>query len=104
MRLGELLASLGTVDIREGTDAEVSGIAVDSRQVRPGDVFFALPGVRTDGRRHVAEAVARGARAVVVDGDVQMTGVVVVRSPAPRRLLGLVATRLAGDPSAALTL
>ena len=104
MRLGELLASLGTVDIRGGTDVEVRGIAVDSRQVRPGDVFFALPGARTDGRQHVAEAVARGARAVVVDGDVPMTGVAVVRSPAPRRLLGLVAARLAGDPSAALTL
>ena len=41
----------------------------DSRAVRPGDVFFAVRGARYDGRRFIADAVARGAAAVVYDDD-----------------------------------
>jgi UDP-N-acetylmuramoyl-L-alanyl-D-glutamate--2,6-diaminopimelate ligase len=103
MRLSELLQPVPSM-LRDGDDTDVSGIAVDSRAVRPGDVFFALAGTRTDGRRHVAEAVARGARAVVAAGDVEVSGVTLVVSDDPRRLLGRAAARLAGDPSAHLTL
>ena len=42
-------------------------LRIDSRDVARGDVFLALPGRRDDGRRHVADAVARGAAAVVIE-------------------------------------
>jgi UDP-N-acetylmuramoyl-L-alanyl-D-glutamate--2,6-diaminopimelate ligase len=42
-------------------------LRIDSREIRPGDVFLALPGRRDDGRRHVADAVARGAAAVLTE-------------------------------------
>jgi UDP-N-acetylmuramoyl-L-alanyl-D-glutamate--2,6-diaminopimelate ligase len=99
MRLAALLGDLGTA-----ADIEVGGIATDSRRVRPGDVFFALPGQRDDGRRHIAEAVARGARVVVASEALNVPGAVVLPSRTPRRLLGLAAARLAGDPSRELTL
>jgi UDP-N-acetylmuramoyl-L-alanyl-D-glutamate--2,6-diaminopimelate ligase len=101
MRASELLESCGVAVVRRGPDVEVGGVATDSRAVRPGDVFFALAGQRTDGRRHVAEALGRGARVVVASEGVDAPTVVV--TDAPRRLLGLAAARLAGDPSAALT-
>ncbi len=44
----------------------IRGAAVDSRRVRPGNVFLALPGERTDGHRFAAEAAAAGAAALVV--------------------------------------
>ena len=71
----------------------------------PATSFFALAGRATDGRRHVAEALARGA-AVVVARDARSTHRARsrVRCGEPRRLLAHVAARLAGDPSAALTL
>ena len=56
---GEILASRGPLD------RPVSGIVMDSRRVVPGSVFFALPGLRTDGFTHVAEALSRGAVAIV---------------------------------------
>jgi UDP-N-acetylmuramoyl-L-alanyl-D-glutamate--2,6-diaminopimelate ligase len=104
MRLRALLDGLGAVTLEGGADPEVRGASVDSRRVAPGDAFFALAGQATDGRRHVAEAIARGAVAVVADGPVDAPDVVRVRCAAPRRLLAHVAARLAGDPSAALTL
>jgi UDP-N-acetylmuramoyl-L-alanyl-D-glutamate--2,6-diaminopimelate ligase len=104
MRLGTLLDGLGAVAVEGTADVEVTGVAADSRRVRPGDVFFALAGRATDGRRHVAEALARGASVVVADGEVEAPGVTRVCCREPRRLLGPVAARLAGDPSAGLTL
>ncbi|HEY2887759.1 MAG TPA: Mur ligase domain-containing protein, partial [Candidatus Limnocylindrales bacterium] len=44
----------------------IRGAAVDSRRVVPGNLFVALPGERTDGHEHLAEAVANGAAAVLV--------------------------------------
>ncbi|MFV0371796.1 MAG: UDP-N-acetylmuramoyl-L-alanyl-D-glutamate--2,6-diaminopimelate ligase [Azonexus sp.] len=52
----ERLAALG---------ASPSGVADDSRQVRAGDVFLAYPGDLADGRRYIADAIARGACAVL---------------------------------------
>ena len=104
MRLGTLLDGLGAVAVEGNPDVDVTGVAADSRRVHPGDVFFALAGRSTDGRRHVAEALARGARVVVADGDLEVPGATRVRCSEPRRLLGPVAARLAGDPSAHLVL
>ena len=42
-------------------------LRIDSREIQRGDVFVALPGRRDDGRRHVADAVARGAAAVLLE-------------------------------------
>ena len=53
-------------------DRTVTGLSLDSRTVAPGDLFFALPGLRRDGRDFIAQAVARGAVAVAReagDGD-----------------------------------
>jgi UDP-N-acetylmuramoyl-L-alanyl-D-glutamate--2,6-diaminopimelate ligase len=56
---GEILGSRGDLD------RPVSGLALDSRRVVPGNVFFALPGLKTDGGQFTDEAVSRGAAAIV---------------------------------------
>ncbi|MBN2620126.1 UDP-N-acetylmuramoyl-tripeptide--D-alanyl-D-alanine ligase [candidate division WOR-3 bacterium] len=45
----------------------IRGVSIDSRDVQPGDIFFALHGERTDGHKYTRDAVERGAFAVVVD-------------------------------------
>jgi len=100
MRLGALIDDL---DAAVG-DIDVAGIATDSREVCPGEVFFALPGLRTDGRRHLAEAVVRGARAIVAEGPAVDAKVPVVLVRGVRRVLAAAAARFAGDPSAGLVL
>ena len=59
---GEVVASKGPLD------RPIAGLAIDSRRVVPGMVFFALPGRRTDGRLFIDEAVSRGAVAIVAQG------------------------------------
>ena len=50
----------------------VTDLALDSRKVRPGDVFLALPGAHADGRAFIADAVARGAAAVLAEAGTKV--------------------------------
>ncbi len=64
-----------------GEDVEVSSISIDSRKVRRGGLFVALPGERTDGGRFVPEAFERGAAGVLVRDGLTVDGpAVCVRS------------------------
>jgi UDP-N-acetylmuramoyl-L-alanyl-D-glutamate--2,6-diaminopimelate ligase len=80
----------------------VVGITADSRAVRPGYVFAALPGAKADGRAFIGEAVARGAVAVLApEGTRWPPGVPPVRlvlAPEPRAVLAQFAVKLAGPP------
>lgn len=49
-----------------GSDAEVSGVAIDTRKLKPGDLFVAIRGERVDGHDYLVEAAARGAVAALV--------------------------------------
>jgi UDP-N-acetylmuramoyl-tripeptide--D-alanyl-D-alanine ligase len=64
----EIAQSLGSLlQRRVGGDAtRFRGVVIDSRAAGPGDLFVALPGERTDGHAFVEDAVARGARGVLV--------------------------------------
>jgi UDP-N-acetylmuramoyl-L-alanyl-D-glutamate--2,6-diaminopimelate ligase len=104
MRLAALVEGTAVRPVAGSLDVDVGGVAIDSRRVVPGDVFFALAGHHTDGRRHVADAVARGARAVVAGGQLTAPGVTVLEAANPRAVLAYVAARLAGDPSRHLVL
>jgi UDP-N-acetylmuramoyl-tripeptide--D-alanyl-D-alanine ligase len=77
-----LTAAVGGALVRAAS-RPIRGGAVDSRLVEPGNVFFALAGERTDGHRFLADAVARGAAALVVTENVdvgQLGDVTVVRA------------------------
>ncbi|MGH2511456.1 MAG: UDP-N-acetylmuramoyl-tripeptide--D-alanyl-D-alanine ligase, partial [Candidatus Limnocylindrales bacterium] len=72
----------------------IRGAAVDSRRVQPGNLFVALPGERTDGHEHLAEAVANGAAAILVSRPglpAALPGVSIVRVPRPVEALGAIA-------------
>ncbi|SRR5579883_333594 len=56
-------------------DPEISGLSLDSRQVKPGDLFFACKGTQLDGRQFINDAIKNGAHAVLADVDTQSTHV-----------------------------
>lgn len=104
VRLDELIRDL-PVTGRPGTERFVSGVVHDSRRVEPGDLFVALPGERFDGREFAAEAVSRGAVAVLAAGPpIQEVDVPWLVTPEPRKLLGSLAARVYEHPDRELTL
>ncbi len=110
----QFLLALGVSDdaVRGTAPAAVAGAAYDSRRVREGDAFFALPGVTTAGANFAAAAASRGAACVVAEAP---TGVLDVALPAgratsevivgeARRALAEAARALYRDPSTRLKL
>ncbi|SIT09790.1 UDP-N-acetylmuramoyl-L-alanyl-D-glutamate--2,6-diaminopimelate ligase [Alicyclobacillus vulcanalis] len=85
----------------------VTGVAMDSRQVSPGDVFVAIPGQHVDGHAFIPEAVARGAVAIVGERERETVnvpaGIPYVRVPDARRAASAISARVYGDPSRHLT-
>lgn len=64
-KLFDYLSDDEVIAVKGERDRPISGLVMDSRRVVPGNVFFALPGLRTDGGNFVDEAISRGAVAVV---------------------------------------
>jgi UDP-N-acetylmuramoyl-L-alanyl-D-glutamate--2,6-diaminopimelate ligase len=100
MELRALLTGLDAPSVVGDTGCQIRGLAYDSRATEPGFLFAALRGRRQDGHAFIADAVAQGAVAVLVDRAVVVPpGVTVVRVADTRRALGQVAAALAGHPS-----
>ncbi len=74
----------------------VAGLTADSREVKPGFVFAALPGTSVDGAQFIPQAIAKGAAAIVCAGGAAAGIVPVVATSNPRRLFALMAARFFG--------
>lgn len=68
MQLNKILSNTKVLSSEIPLDLEISGIAYDSRKVKRGDLFVAVPGFTADGTRFIPEAVSSGACAVVIEG------------------------------------
>lgn len=72
MKLALLLEGAGITGLASGADVEVRAVAYDSRRVEAGDLFVAIPGFHRDGAAFAADAVRRGAVAVVADRPLRL--------------------------------
>jgi UDP-N-acetylmuramoyl-L-alanyl-D-glutamate--2,6-diaminopimelate ligase len=107
MRLNELCRRLEQARIQSGAEMDILGITHDSREVKPGDLFVCLVGGQHDGHRYAADAVARGAVAVVAQEDHadQMTArAATVFVKDTRRALPSLSAAIYHDPSHSLSL
>ncbi len=119
MTLQDLITPLADrleiLDRRGDLGVEIVHITDDSRRVQAGSLFVALKGGQVDGHEFVAKAVSGGAAGVVVQRDLAACtpvpsaaagarAVPALRVADTRRALGLLASRLYGDPSARLTM
>jgi UDP-N-acetylmuramoyl-L-alanyl-D-glutamate--2,6-diaminopimelate ligase len=100
--MNDLIGGLGSVATLRSPAANIAitGLTADSRQVRPGYLFAALPGSKQDGRTFIPTAIAQGAAAILVpDGDNLPTvpaEVALATAANPRRALALLAARFSG--------
>jgi UDP-N-acetylmuramoyl-L-alanyl-D-glutamate--2,6-diaminopimelate ligase len=101
MKLRELLADTEVAEIAGHTEAEIAGLAYDSRTVEPGTLFFCVPGHRSDGHEFADRAVERGATALVVERllDVRVTQ---VRVADARAAMASIAASFWDDPTSQL--
>jgi UDP-N-acetylmuramoyl-L-alanyl-D-glutamate--2,6-diaminopimelate ligase len=104
MKLTDVLAGVGA-EQQSGSRAslDVTGVAHDSRKVKAGDLFVALPGAVVDGANFASEAKEKGAVAVVAQRPVQVEGPVFT-VPNARLALASIAANFYGKPASELML
>jgi UDP-N-acetylmuramoyl-L-alanyl-D-glutamate--2,6-diaminopimelate ligase len=107
LKLTELLGhDASDIDV---ADREIVGISADSRTVRPGFLFAALPGTRLDGRVFAAEAVARGAVAILTASTAGLAlpsdgpPAAILIDPNPHRRFAMMAARFHGRQPRTIT-
>lgn len=104
MILRELFAGFDVAVPEDSCDIEISGLADDSREVKPGDLFVAVPGHDTDGRKYIAEASSLGAAAILTSPGIDLHAEVpIVLSDNLRSDLGAIADRFYDHPSSKMT-
>jgi len=115
MKLRDLLRDVPVRDVRGDLDTEISAVTPDSRLVKKGALFVAIPGTAKDGAQFISQAIEKGAAAVVSSGAAPASGAEPdggrsgCRSTAvivddPRAALALIAANFYGRPAEKLSL
>ena len=106
MKLQELLKGIKPTSVIGGVDADITGVDIDSRQVKDGHLFVAMKGTQVDGHRFIPKAIEQGASAVLCEDlpEEKAEGVTYIQVPSTEDAVGHVATLFYGDPSKKLKL
>ncbi len=105
MRLQELLVNLSEFKVSATENPEITIVTADSRQVRKGGLFVAVPGFQTDGHKFIDKALAQGARAIVLEQDRELPeGVVKIQVASSRRALAELGAAFYAYPAQKLRL
>lgn len=108
MQLNELLHSLPAFQILGNADLSITGICIDSRQVKAGDLFIAVKGTQTDGHAYIDKAIAAGAAAILQSNplpeQLPADGVTRIQTADTEWAAGAVAHKFYGEPTKRLRL
>ncbi len=103
MKLRDILAGLTLLDLHADPEQEITGIAYDSRQVQPGNLFVAVAGFEVDGHRFIPMAVEKGAAAVLCQ-QVPETAIPYIRVENTRLGLATASANWFGHPADQMTM
>ena len=107
MTLSDILQSVEIKESKGPLQREITGVCIDSRQVKPGSLFIAVKGTQTDGHAYISKALEQGASAVLVCEPIAAAApedVTFVRVDDTEACVGKVATQFYGDPTSKLRL
>lgn len=104
MKLSEIVREFPYPHTLLNGDAEVTGVVSDSRQVRPGCLFVAIPGATTDGHAYIPNALERGAAAVAGTKQISRLKVPYLLLEDSRKALPYLASVFYGFPARKLTM
>lgn len=107
MKLSDILQTVHVVASAGDLQREITGVNMDSRQVKPGNLFVAVKGTQTDGHAYIGKAIELGAVAVLQTNALPIDapeGVTLVQVADTEDAIGKVATSFYGNPSRKLKL
>ncbi|MEW6377279.1 MAG: UDP-N-acetylmuramoyl-L-alanyl-D-glutamate--2,6-diaminopimelate ligase [Thermodesulfobacteriota bacterium] len=104
MELEKLLEGVEIRRITGETHQEIEGIAYHSRQVGKGFLFVAIRGMEIDGHQFIGEAIERGAEAILLEEEREISTRTMISVPNSRKALAKISSNFYGDPSSKVRL
>ena len=107
MKLEQLLEGVDYTLVQGSLSTEIEDIIYDSRKAAPGRLFVCIVGTQRDSHEFAADCVAKGACALVIQHDIDLTGmadVTVVRVASSRYAMALMSANLFGNPARQMTM
>jgi len=106
MQLQDLLYGVTIKELVGKTDREVSALNFDSRKVKKGDVFFAVPGTISDGHQYIQQTIEMGAEVILCENlpEVQDYTLTYIKVENTSVALGIMAANFFGNPSGKIKL
>ena len=105
MELKKILAGLEGLKLKGDLELEINGIAKNSKEVKQGDIFFAIKGFETDGHKFIEEAIDNGAIAVMIEEGCNLKelkipeNITIVMAKDTREALAIASSNFYGNPS-----
>ncbi|MHC4215118.1 MAG: Mur ligase domain-containing protein, partial [Planctomycetota bacterium] len=96
-KLRKLMQDL--INARDIPDIDITGLAYDSREVKPGYLFAALRGAEQDGHDYIQQAIDNGAALIIGSKPLSNLSVPYIRVESPRNSLAMIAARYYEDPT-----
>ncbi|MCD8165600.1 MAG: UDP-N-acetylmuramoyl-L-alanyl-D-glutamate--2,6-diaminopimelate ligase [Bacteroides sp.] len=106
MKLTDLLKQVKPLRISGSAEQEITGIAIDSRLVRPGYLFIALKGTQSDGHSYIPAAIEKGAISILYQDEPDLTNreITFIQVSDTEEIAGKVAHTFYGEPTTKLEL
>jgi UDP-N-acetylmuramoyl-L-alanyl-D-glutamate--2,6-diaminopimelate ligase len=104
MRLAEIVKGVDIKGRYGSLDVDISDVVYDSRKVSPGCLFICIPGFKVDGHKFIKDAARAGAAAAIVENDVEVEGITVVKVGDSRKTMPLLGSNFYRNPSEQLKL
>lgn len=104
MRLADVING---VDIRGrygSLEVDIKDVVYDSRKVSAGCLFICIPGFKVDGHKFIHDAIQHGAVAAIVENDIEVEGITVVKVGDSRKTMPLLGSNFYGNPTEKLKL
>jgi len=99
MKLTDVINGLDILNITGNLDIDITNIQYDSRKVTQGTLFICVKGFNVDGHEFIQKAIEQGAKAFLVQEDIQMEGYTFVKVEDTRKSMAKVATNFYENPS-----
>ncbi len=99
MYLNDLIKNIDVIDTRGDGNPEIKGVYYNSSQVTEGGLFVAIEGFKTDGHKYIADAVSRGARAIVCTRFTEGIDVLQIKVADSRVAEAIICAEFFGNPS-----
>ena len=101
MKLEELIKGINVIEMKGDSTQAISGIHIDSRKVKAGDMFIAVKGTQTDGHAYIGKAIELGASTIICETfpEDMANHVTYIKVADTEDCVGKLATAFYGNPA-----